>query len=253
MKCIILYLGATVFLFCQTMAGEDIRTVEDAPDSVVIEPVRSIIRCQRVLVEDMRINDTIDITLESFGMQAAGYDLRFGTDSRLINILEVLPGKISDSCGWEYFSANEIRAANKDNYPRTLWRVVALSKITPDTVKPECLSMDGENSLVRLVVSNEHMAVVPDTTAPIFFFWENCSDNSVSDESGISLLVSGKVYDYFGVELAEGRDLLPTRMGVPRQCVKQGAANKPQQVLEFHNGGVEFRLDLGEGDSTGKQ
>ena len=236
----------TIMLLSVSAYGQVIEDSIDATDSTAVVEMRAIVRCERVTVPDMRIIDTLDITVETIGMQTAGFDLKFGTDSRFFEILEVLPGRVVDSCGWEYFSAYQVRTAGKEDLPRSLWQAVALAKTSPDSTRVGCDELHGENSLVRLVVSNESLAEVPDTTAPIFFFWEDCSDNSLSDQSGSSLLISSNVYDYFGVELSEGKDMLPTRKGTPRQCVSQRATNQPKRVVDFHNGGVEFKLDIGE-------
>ena len=188
-----------------------------AQDSTSAEP-RLIVRCERVTVDDMQLEDTLLVTLESLGMPVAGYDLEIGTDSRFITIKDILPGALSDSCGWEYFQARPMDVQGKEEYPSSLWHVVALSKISPE----------------------------------IFCFWENCTVNVFSNETGSSLLMAHSVFDYYGAEMTDSRNVFPTRFGVPRQCENPARGAGPRRVIDFHNGGVLFRLDLGTeaGDSS---
>ncbi|MBN1212899.1 MAG: hypothetical protein JXA92_10010 [candidate division Zixibacteria bacterium] len=216
-------------------------------DTTSTEPPRYIIRIDRLEIDNMKLRDTLLITVETFGCTVAGFDLKFGTASPFISIESVLPGEINDSCDWEYFKAVPVTVPGDDmNYPSELWQAVALAKITPDTTKPVCFGFERKASLLKLVVSNDHVLQTPDTTAPIFFFWEDCSDNSLSDATGGSMIISNKVFDYFGSEMSDNRQLFPTRRGAPRQCISPNALNKPLRLIDFHNGGILFRLDLGE-------
>ncbi len=241
----LLLCGLFLSLYPSDLTCREGAEVADSSDSLVFAEKRAIIRCQRITIDDMQLGDTLEITAESFGMQIAGFDLKLGCNSRLVSVVELLPGEVLDSCGWEYFTPSRINTVDREGLPVTLWRAIGLYKISPDTTQPPCISVDGARSLLRIVVSSEHVTEIPDTNAAIFFFWENCSDNSISDESGSSLLISSGVYDYFDVNLVDGKDMLPTRQGVPRQCVRQGVANSPKRVVEFHNGGIEFKFDPG--------
>jgi len=95
-----------------------------------------------------------------------------------------------------------------------------------------------------VVVSSVHVQVVPDTTAGVFFYWESCRDNVVSDREGASILISDTVYDCFSITPDADPDQFPTRHGTPPECISPHAADPPRRLVEFHNGGVEFKLDL---------
>lgn len=251
-----LILTLLVLSFGGPMAqGEDTEETAVAGDTlveVVEDSTRYVVSVQRVTVTDMRINDTLVISLNSFGNPLAGFELKFAVESPFIDIDTVLPGEIYDSCNWEFFNARQIDAHNKENYPPVIWQAVALADMMPDTDRPVCFSFEREASLIKLVVSSEHVARVPDTVAPIFFFWEDCSDNTIACISGDTLAISAKVFDYYNVEYTEKQKLFPNRTGAPEQCIDPTARNKPRRQIEFHNGGVEFKLDLGEdiADST---
>jgi hypothetical protein len=219
-------------------------------DSVSEQPPKFIVRCDRVTVDDMQADDTLVVTLESRGKSIAGFDFKFGTDSRFITIADVLPGTVYDSCGWEYFHARQLDA--KPDRPASLWQVVALSKMTPDTTRPACLLTEGKVALLKIVVRNAHPGEpVPDTAAPIFFYWEGCTDNVLSDASGSSMLISDKVFDYLGSDVTGSSKLFPTRTGAAHQCIKPGAVNAPKRAIEFHNGGIRFALNTDPLDSAG--
>lgn len=219
---------------------------ESVRDTLTKEAPRYVLSVQRVTVGDMKINDTLSISLNSFGYPMAGFDLKFAVENPLIDIVEVLPGEIYDSCRWEYFDARQVPTAGKETYPPIVWHAVALANLIPDTVRPLCFSFNREASLIKLVVSSEHVAQAPDTVVPIFFFWEDCSDNTIASVTGDTLAMSAKVIDYFNIEHPQGRELFPCRTGAPKDCINPRSRNKPQRLIEFYNGGVEFKLDLGD-------
>jgi hypothetical protein len=223
-----------------TVAGS--RVVPAIADTA---PGRYIVRIGRVLVTDMRLRDTLDIIVEGTGDEFAGFTLKFGLESRHMDIVEVLRGEVPDSCHWEYFNAFRVNTMDKPGLPRSLWQVTALSKMSADTAQAQCLGLGRPASVARLVVTSEHLSAVPDTTAAIFFFWQDCRDNVLSDPSGDRLMVSSGVFDYFPVDSLGEKDVFPTRFGTPTQCIDPTKYNAPQRVIEFHNGGVEFRLAVG--------
>ncbi|MCK4461677.1 MAG: hypothetical protein KAW46_07715 [candidate division Zixibacteria bacterium] len=219
-------------------------------DSSVVLPQEAedtanfVVSIERLTVHRGRILDTLDITLESGGNLLAALDLRLALESRFVEILEILPGEILDSCSWEFFNAQAEEGSVRENYPRSLWHVVALAELIPDETRPHCYGIGRRASLLRLVISSEHVDLVPDGTAAIFFFWESCSDNSIAGVTGNMLSLSAKLYDYYPVGDYESDALFPTRLGAPEQCIDPSVKNPPRRCIEFHNGGVEFLLQL---------
>ncbi|RKX25594.1 MAG: hypothetical protein DRP47_09560 [Candidatus Zixiibacteriota bacterium] len=203
-----------------------------------------VITIERLTVEDSRLNDTLLVMLKSTGAPVAGFDFKFGIDNPMVDIVEILPGEIYDSCRWEYFTARQINTANREDYPPILWQTVALAEMVSDTVRPLCFGFDREASLLKLVVSNEHILEQPDTTVPVFFFWEDCTDNTISGQTGNILLISRQVFDYFGQKPKQGSRLFPTRTGAPNQCIDPARENHPRRRIDYHNGGIKFRLRI---------
>lgn len=203
-----------------------------------------IVSIQRVTINNGRILDTLNIYLETGNNLFAGFDFRVAAESKFIEILNILPGEILDSCSWEFFNAKAVDPTERENYPQSVWHVVALAELIPDEIRPTCFGFNRSASLVRIVISSEHIELVPDTTAAVFFFWERCSDNTISGIMGNTLSMSDQLYDYFPVRDYETEDIFPTRLGVPSHCIDPASKNQPIRQIDFHNGGVEFELQL---------
>ncbi|MFZ1684163.1 MAG: hypothetical protein WAU88_08560 [Candidatus Zixiibacteriota bacterium] len=244
-------IGWIVVSAISTHAGEPPIQKKTVTDSTK-ENARIILRVEKKYIVNRRISDTIDISLESFGRPIAGFDLKFGTDSPYLDIVKVLPGKFYDSCGWQFFNAHPVLRTGKQGLPRQLWQAVALAKMMSDTLQPRCYGLDGETSLLRLVVSNEHALQMPEAALPIFFFWEDCTDNVMSGQSGSDLVISLNVIDYFPVTFEENGSIFPTRRGAPRNCVNPQAKHKPLRIIEFNNGGIDFRYNGNATPDSGK-
>lgn len=211
-----------------------------------------IIKIGRMNINNMELYDTLYVDIKSDGTPIAGFDFKIGINNHLIDIVEILPGEIYDSCKWEYFNARQINTTGEENRPIVLWKMVALAELVPDTVRPVCFGFDKEASLIKIVLSNAHVLDMPDTTIPIFFYWEDCTDNTISGQSGTILMISKVVRDYYGNQDRKETTIFPNRTGAPQQCIDPGAVNKPYRWIEFHNGGVEFefKIDLNPPDST---
>jgi len=194
----------------------------------------------RLTIDDQQLYDTIEVTVDSRGQALAAFDLKIAVDDAQIDILEIFPGALSDSCNWEFFSARPIQTAGRDGYPLIVWQAVALSQLVSDTTAPVCFEMEGRVSLLKIVVSNAHTLEAPDDDIPIFFFWEDCSDNTLSGRTGNILLTSRRVYDYFGAVTDSIPRLFPSRTGAPAECIKVNARNPSRRMIDLHNGGVRF-------------
>jgi len=224
----------------------DTLSLKDTLIKEIEDSSRYVVSVQRVTVGDMKINDTLLISLKSFGKPIAGFELKFAVESPFINIDTVLSGELYDSCRWQFFTARSVNTLDNKGYPPVLWQAVALARVVSEGEGPLCYSLDREASLARLVVSSEHISRIPDAVAPIFFFWEDCSDNSFSSISGDTLAISAKLFDFHDVEYQEKQNRFPNRTGALDECINPAARNKPRRLIKFHNGGVEFKLDLGD-------
>ncbi len=229
----------SLLLSTAILAQDDAVTGSDsvvAPYAVTIE---------RFLCDDAKLYDTLDVVLETSGGEVAAFVFKIGTASRFVEIVEVLPGEIPDSCNWEFFRATQMPLTGGLDAPSSLWKVMGLSKMSPDTTRAGCLGFDRPATLARVVVSSTHLIRVPDTTAAVIFYWEDCRDNTLSDESGGTLLVSHRVTDQFPVSVSINVDRFPSKQGTPSECINPRKKNPPVRSVDFHNGGVEFKFDVG--------
>lgn len=208
----------------------------------VADTARVIIRIERMEGRLGRFVDTLDVSLQSTGQLAAGFDFKIAVANPYLTILDVIPGEIYDSCGWDYFSARPLDRSSKPAYPPVMWQAVGMAEGISNQDPARCFGLDHQASLVRLIVSNEHVLEVIDTTVAIYFLWEDCTDNVVSSSTGEKLFISTNVLDYYPLPEWGDPSAFPTRRGAPRTCQKPGALNPAQRRVEFHNGGVKLSI-----------
>jgi len=202
-----------------------------------------IISIDRVLIDDMRINDTISIWLQNDDLSLAAFDFKIGCSADYFQIIDILPGDLCDSCGWVFFNVRRVEPSNAGS-PGLLWQVVALADMMSDTTISRCYSLNRRASLVKLVISNEFIKNVPDTSIPIYFYWEDCTDNTISEVGGTILCLANKVIEYYKPDIITQPEQFPSMTGPLNNCIKASSLNKPLKKIEFHNGAVEFKLNL---------
>lgn len=224
-------------------------TLPVAPVDAVDDSSHVLVRIQRRSVVGRPVNDTLLVTLQTSKRTIAGFDLKIGLTSPYVRIVSILKGEVLDSCRWEYFSAKESPVRNDPGSPRSVWQAVALAQSIGDPKKPQCYGFDREASILKIVLSNSHVLQMPETTAALFFWWEHCTDNVLSESSGEQLFMSLNVLDYYPVDVAETEGVFPNHKGALRQCVSPRAVNRPKRLVVFHNGGVEWRAGIITADS----
>jgi hypothetical protein len=205
---------------------------------------RCTISIDTLTVSDMKLYDTLEIMLEVENVQPAGFVLKVATENGLIDILNILPGEIIDSCRWDLFNARQLPSEDPSVGPAEVWQIVALAHKISDTKAPLCYGLKRPASLARLVVSSTPRANVPDTTVGIFFYWESCRDNALSDREGSSTLFSKSVEDRIPIFLNIRHATFPTRTGTPDECISSRASNPPLRAVVFKNGGVMFKAEI---------
>jgi len=173
-----------IFTLLFLLGSDSSDTVDSAATDTVVVRAQTrnlILSIDRSTSETGSFNDYLDIKLDSHGEPIAGLDIKIACNSELIDIIDIEPGELFDSCGWEFFQARPARSSGQPGRPVTVWQAVALAETVPDSIRPECLSLDRETSLLRVLLTTEHAGIVPDTTIPVYFFWEDCSDNTLSN------------------------------------------------------------------------
>lgn len=217
------------FIFISTSFAEDSLQVENPQFVVKIE--------HRTMDFDSSL-DTVNISLFSPGTSFAGFDFKIALLSDCYSIRDIQPGLFYDSCAWEFFNAREAKNKSDTLKDVSVWQIVAISELMPDSVRPLCYSFDDEVPLVHIIIEKIPMTELSDTVLPINFIWEDCSDNTISGQSGNDLFVSNKVVEYFPNKFDLKDNQFPTFNGIPAHCVKKGKLNYPKPAVEFHNGGI---------------
>ena len=179
--------------------------------------------------------DTIDIDIESAGLPIGGVDIKIGFDSPALEILEIIPGEIPDSCRWKFFNSRDFSFKTSGDAPLGVWQILAMAEFGGDTVRPVCYGFDKKASIAKLVihVDRSQIDLETDSILKIFFYWQDCGDNTVTNISGDSLYLSLKS-DNEKMTLR----VLPSRTGAPDSCISPKAQNKPVRGVEFKSGGV---------------
>jgi hypothetical protein len=221
------------------------RNLPKRPDSTQVDSTllqHCVIRIPTLLVEDMKLDDTLDLIVEANGIEIGGCLLKLAVASDVIDIVDILPGELVDSCRWEMFDARQI-PSDVQTGPREVWQITVMAQGFSPKKKPICYGFDRPAVLARLVLSSAHRSSVSDTTAEMFFYWEYCRDNALSDRKGTSL-ISDSVSDVLPALYTTEQGAFPTRHGSPASCVSPRARNAPRRQVEFHNGGVVFKFEL---------
>lgn len=216
------------------------------------QAVRYVVRLPRAYRNPANSQDTVPVTITAVDGDLAGFDLKIASDAPGLSIVDILPGSLGDSCGWEYFAARDLGGGLGGDDIRSLWKVVGLAKASADTSRPACAEIAGEVTAARLVIAYDPAAVGRDSIAALFFYWEDCRDNSLAAADGVRMAISKQVHDYLQRPQTRSAAIFPTRTGAPSQCVKLSLQNRPRRLVDFHNGGINV-LGPPPADSTGTE
>lgn len=212
-------------------------------DSLSIPNSILMIKIDTAVFDYEHLRDTVDIILSNIGHPIAGFELNVGVSSRAISILEVLPGEVPDSCNWETFNVKNSIGRNAEGAPGAVWQIVGMAEFVPDSVRTLCYGFDRPASIARLVVEldSNRVRTSGQDFWPIYFYWQDCTDNTVTNTLGDSLMMSVSVD---GISYSDSTGMafnLPSRYGAPGSCIKPKAQNKPIRKVAFVNGGVRLR------------
>jgi hypothetical protein len=129
-----------------------------------------------------------------------------------------------DDCNWDY-RQHAAEAAN-------------LERIVAATYGSGCNFDYGTDTLFYL-----QFHIKPDSANdcmgfPIRFYWIQCSDNTLTNTFGDSLLMSDQVFDIYTYQYIQGDDTFPTIHGVPDSCVLLSPGSL-FRLVDFYNGLIE--------------
>ncbi|KAA3632918.1 MAG: hypothetical protein DWP97_10150, partial [Calditrichaeota bacterium] len=175
-----------------------------------------------ISIESVRLEnfetDTISVYLNSPKSMLGGYDFKIAMPNSLYEIVEVIPGDFYNDCNWEFFNSRQVSFSD-NTFDFTVWQVVAISELFADSVKPSCFSSEEKISLVDFVIRKKERELLQEMILPIFFLWEDCSDNTISGRNGTELYLSQTVMNFGELPEKLVENKFPTAKGVIPSCV----------------------------------
>jgi len=188
----------------------------------------------------------LSITSEGSARPFGGYDLLVAYDNSALVALGATAGSFIVGCDWEYFTYRFGANGNcTGGCPSGLLRVVALAETNDGMNHPTCFgpatTAPVELAEICFNVSNDR--TLECQFAPVRFFWVDCGDNALSDQTGDTLFVSGDVFDFGNPNpINDPSAGFPTYLGTQPECLGGGGPGKPAALpcLTFQNGGVDI-------------
>ena len=186
--------------------------------------------------------DTVDVVIDSRGGEFAAVDLLVGSNSRFVEITQILRGEICDSCRWEFFNVR--KQADIDSLGlQSIWQIVTLAEMMPDSLNPICYGWNEPGSIARLVVTKLRDPMPSERVDSLLFLWTDCSDNSISGRSGVVLAIS-TLPDTVGFSGVAPMSLdFPNTIAAPGSCIKPDKKDRVKRWIEFERGSVRYVSD----------
>jgi hypothetical protein len=185
----------------------------------------------------------VPVSVRTIDLSIAGFNLKIACFDPAVSINDVHPGSLFDSCGWELFDARPVKM-NKDRAgaPPHVWQMVGLARMVADSTVSACHSFDESLDLAYLEITVDPLRTTSDTI-PLLFYWQECRDNTVSGESGVTMFVSRNVLASGDRILSDRSELFPNTTGAPRQCVNLAAPTQPQRRVDYVHGAIHLSSD----------
>lgn len=171
-----------------------------------------------------------------------GFDFLIAYDNSVLSAVSAAPGALIDD-EFEYFTYRFGPFGNcGSGCPSGMLRVVGLREQNDGVTNPNHVSSPGELAKLNFMVSNN--LTLECMTVPISFYWLDCGDNAISDESGNFLFLGLNVYNYEGV-LIDSADVFGYT-GPDPECYdtvytsEQLFKNAPLGAVYFQNGCIQI-------------
>jgi hypothetical protein len=197
-------------------------------------------------------NTTVSIFLDSgftqeqFCEEIGGFDFLIAYDASALTATGAEPGALIDDDKWEYFTYRFGPFGNcgPNACPSGMIRVVGMKETNDGVTNPYHIPGPGELVILNFYVTNDYN--FGGQFVPIQFFWFDCGDNTISDESGNWLYLGRRVYDFEGLDITDPTYGFPTYFGPHLDCydtVYSGEGeykNAPLGAIVFRNGGIDI-------------
>jgi len=228
----------------------EITATDACPDCSVTDTVCveiEIDECLQVQIEKVHNalqgqHTDVDIFLNGSGKELGGYDLLVQYEQTALMAMQVLPGKLIEDCGWEYFTWRFGASGQCGGCPDGLLRIVAMAETNNGAYHPGCYLAGGIGTLATIdfFVSNDR--TLECQYIPVRFFWIECGDNNFSSKRGDTLWLSREVFDFEFNNITDYTYGFPGWVGAPDSCLLGGGPDKPAPIrcVDYTNGGVDI-------------
>jgi hypothetical protein len=191
----------------------------------------------------------VALTFEDAPLEMGGFDFLIAYDATALTFMEATPGQLLEDCGWEHFSYRYGVYGNcGDACPSGLLRIIAMAETNNGPSHPSCYGPPDDDpyevAIMKFYVTNDRTFECQ--YVPIYFFWDDCNDNAVSNINGDTLILDSKIYDFEEVLIwdEDDDDQFPEDaripfVGAPDYCL-EGDKVSPIRCLEFIYGGVDI-------------
>ncbi|MDH3937748.1 MAG: T9SS type A sorting domain-containing protein, partial [candidate division Zixibacteria bacterium] len=198
----------------------------------------------------------VSITIVGLNLPMGGFDVLVAYDASALGLQSATPGPpfydpAPDGCGWEYFTYRFGPFGNcGDACPSGMVRIFGLAETNNGPNHPSCYGVPDsdphELATMTFLVTNDRTFECQ--YVPIWFFWGDCGDNTISSQDGGVLYLDRLIHDYDGRLIwdEDDDDQFPEDeripyVGAPDYCLNPDP-NKPSpfRLTCFVNGGVDI-------------
>jgi len=136
------------------------------------------------------------------GELLGGFDFLIAYDPSALNFIKAEPGALIDNGAFEYFTYRMGPFGNcGSGCPSGMLRVVGMREYNNGVINPNHVHGPGELVILTFFVSNDRNLNCQ--FVPIQFYWLDCGDNVISDETGNWTYLGIKVFDFEGHEIID--------------------------------------------------
>ncbi len=177
------------------------------------------------------LGETIDVPItfkNSSDFTSGGFELLIRYDNSGLIFNGVTEGQYLVDCNWDSFFYQEISPGFLSIY----------AIANTDGIGLDCYLENGVGELARISFTVMDDSALICQSLPVEFYWQECTHNLFSDETGQNVLGSDSVWDPDDF-VYTGGETLGTTQGAPDECF-QGSPNPIQRFIDFHSGNVSI-------------
>nr|MBN2276419.1 T9SS type A sorting domain-containing protein [candidate division Zixibacteria bacterium] len=195
--------------------------------------------------------ENVSITVENSSYPIGGFDFLIAYDNSALTAAGAYAGQWLEDCDWEYFTYRFGSNGNcGDACPSGLLRIIAMAESNDGGNHPDCYGPPDadvyELARIQFLVTND--LNMNCQYVPIYFFWDNCGDNTFSSQEGDYLYIDNRIYNFEGGLIWDEEDetnypessRIPF-VGAPDNCLNPDP-EKPSAIrcIEFVYGGIDI-------------